>query len=243
MEAIRPSHYSGIRRIGMHILAMVEFTSMFAARRFWRCPPSALAAWGDGSTGSPQGGNDCSGTITAVTGSPGNFTVSGSNVDGNSGDGVLLQAGSSATFEGNTISANAGPGVEIQTANSVYLGGNIVSGNAPDILVDGAGGDSVTGADTAEVIDVQSANNVLTGGPGANTYALGPNSGQNTITNFNVSADVLDLRQTAVGSWTFSSLVITQVGNDTFIGLGGSAGITLSGVNASTLCANNFIFD
>ena len=82
---------------------------------------------------------------------------------------------------------------------------------------------------------------VLTGGAGINTYSFDLGSGQDIITDFQVSHDVLDLSayfdgiDGALGS-------TTQIGNDALINLGDQDSITLSNVAVAELTTDSFSF-
>jgi Ca2+-binding RTX toxin-like protein len=116
-------------------------------------------------------------------------------------------------------------------------------GDGTDLLLAGTDGQQISGSGDNLVIADGAGNDTITGGGGADTLGFGPNSGQDVITDFATSSNVLDVRQTAVGSYGFSGIPIMQSGNDTIVDLGGGYSVTLLGVNASALSADNFIFN
>jgi hypothetical protein len=81
-------------------------------------------------------------------------------------------------------------------------------------------------------------------GSGADTFAFEPGSGVNTVSNFHKSNDVLQFNPSMFASYAamLNDGAIKQVGSNTVITdhLGDS--VTLVGVTASSLTANNFHF-
>jgi Ca2+-binding RTX toxin-like protein len=109
-------------------------------------------------------------------------------------------------------------------ANDTLLGGNaddVLFGNRGDDLLDGGLG-----------------NDSLTGGNGLDKFLLSTNSGTDTITDFEVSKDLLVLGN----GLTFSQLSITQNSGATLIRLSATGEIlaSLNGVTASAIGAANF---
>nr|WP_281500826.1 VCBS domain-containing protein [Kordiimonas marina] len=105
-----------------------------------------------------------------LTGSDGSDRMGGG--DGN--DTLWGGAGSDTLFGG--------------TGDDVLSGGN---GN--DLLYNGQGNDSVDGGAGNDTIWASAGDDTLTGGDGADTFVFGANSGNDTITDFNISQDTLDL--------------------------------------------------
>ncbi len=109
-----------------------------------------------------------------------------------------------------------------------------------DMLVGDSGVDTIYGGADNDTIAGGSGNDNLTGGTGADTFVFIENSGDDTITDFVVGNDTINLSmiQQAIA---YSDLTITQVGSDTTIthtALGGT--ITLTGVTATELTADDF---
>ena len=143
------------------------------------------------------------------------------------------------------------------TANSTL---SVLITSPNDTYVAGAPGSTIKGGSGAEVLD-GSAGNVhvtagsggtqwLVGGPGdtltagiaADTFIFSPNIGHETINNFNVVHDVIDLPAQEISK--FSALVADMhtSGTDTVIAFDTHDSITLSHVAAHNLTAYNFHF-
>ena len=122
-------------------------------------------------------------------------------------------------------------------------GNDTIDGGAGNDLLTGDGGaDSIDGGAGNDTIAGGSGNDTLTGGAGEDTFLFIEDFGNDTITDFDVSDDLIDLSMVDMAIASFSDLTITQVGNDVTIGHTDFDGgvITLTGVTATTLSANNF---
>lgn len=119
-------------------------------------------------------------------------------------------------------------------------GGNdfVAAADGNDTLDGGAGNDTIVGA---------SGDDTLTGGSGADTYQLitevqdAYNFGHDTITDFDVAEDVIDLTPFEQYG-AISQLDIAEAGGNTTITIDSDRSITLNGVSAGSLVAANFIF-
>ncbi|MDX2231718.1 MAG: choice-of-anchor I family protein [Leptolyngbyaceae cyanobacterium bins.349] len=123
-------------------------------------------------------------------------------------------------------------------------GNDYVDGlSGDDLLRGGAGNDTLIGGDGDDTLIGGTGIDVLTGGYGSDTFVLAATSGTDTLTNFNVDDDLLQL----TGGLTFGQLSITQgtgaIANDTLIQLSATKEVlaVLSGVQANTLTINNFV--
>ena len=83
---------------------------------------------------------------------------------------------------------------------------------------------------------------MLVGGSGADTFAFEPGSGQNTVSNFHTSNDVINPALFMNYASMMSSGAITQSGANTVINDHAGDTVTLTGVAASSLTAHNFHF-
>lgn len=159
--------------------------------------------------------------------------------------GILIEEG--ITFNGqinNSGLISGGNGLAINAAGALgdislingidgELEGAVVLGEGNDTLVNNSSDDlNITGG---------GGNDILTGGEGVNTYNFALSSGEDTITDFQTSQDVLDLGAFFADS-SEALGVTTQVGADAFIDLGDSNSITLADIDASALTADNFSF-
>ena len=118
----------------------------------------------------------------------------------------------------------------------------LYGGNDDDLLMGDGGDDELYGGAGDDTLDSGTGDDTLTGGEGSDTFVFAENEGSNTITDFNVAEDTIDLRliQQAVA---YSDLTITDKTDGTGVtithtALGGT--ITLNGVSASDLSASNF---
>ena len=177
---------------------------------------------------------------------------------GTDGDDTIDAEGGSDTILGDAGDDNltGGTGRDIIRGGSgtdtIYGGddGDILRGDSgDDTIYGGAGSDTITGDAGADTIDGGADNDwivggggddTLTGGTGEDTFVFIESSGDDTITDFVVGTDTIDLSmiQEAIA---FSDLTITQDGSDTTIthtALGGT--ITLTGITATDLTADDF---
>ena len=103
--------------------------------------------------------------------------------------------------------------------------------------------DDFAGGDGDDTIEGTSADNRLTGGAGADTFVFGSDHGRDTITDFTIGEDKIDL--SAFTSITSSrDIYCWQSGDDVVIYLGydGGGRITLQNVSLSDLSADDFTF-
>jgi Ca2+-binding RTX toxin-like protein len=118
---------------------------------------------------------------------------------------------------------------------------SLTGGNGNDWLGGASGIDTINGGAGNDTIDGGSDNDTLIGGSGNDRFVFTAGWGQDTISDFNSSGDLIDLSALGVN---FASLVITSInGNaDTEIAIVGDAlnTITLSGVNAVTIAESDF---
>ena len=137
------------------------------------------------------------------------------------GNGLAINAA------GATGSVNVTNTAEASLEGDVVLGeGNdtFLNQNSDNLNIAGGGGDDL-----------------LTGGSGVSTFDFDLGSGQDTITDFQVSQDVLDLG--AFFSDATQALGATsQVGSDALVSLSNNDSITLANVDAASLTTDNFNF-
>ena len=118
----------------------------------------------------------------------------------------------------------------------------IDGGAGNDLLTGDTGDDSIVGGTGNDTIAGGSGNDTLTGGAGEDTFLFIENFGQDTITDFDVDDDVIDISMLDMEIASYSDLTIVQMGNDVTIGHTDFDGgiITLTGVSATDLSADNF---
>jgi len=162
-----------------------------------------------------------------------NGGVGNDRVSGGSGDDVV----------------SGGSGVDILSGgsgNDTLDGGTgndrVYGGSGDDVVRGGSGADDIRGGSGDDVLDGGAGDDVLRGNAGADTFTFEGEFGDDTIRDFRVNqGDTIDLSQT--GAADFDSLMsnATQSGNTTTLNLDGGT-ITLNGVRASDLTADNFEF-
>lgn len=149
-------------------------------------------------------------------------------------NGKIINRGKIASGNGLAINA-AGALGDIHVTNTRFanIEGAVVLGEGNDTFVNhSSSGVDITGG---------GGNDILTGGDGMNTYRFQDGSGQDTITDFQISHDLLDLG-TYFNDVHHALGAASQAGNDTFIDLGNDNSITLANVRSDDLSAENFSF-
>ena len=119
----------------------------------------------------------------------------------------------------------------------------IVGGAGDDILLGDAGDDRIFGGEGDDTIMGGTGDDTMSGGTGSDIFLFGTDSGNDTITDFDVDEDTIDLSMLP-GPITFSDLTITTDEDGhaviTHSSLGGT--ITLQGVTPGDLTADQFNF-
>lgn len=136
-----------------------------------------------------------------------------------------------------TDTLSGGDGVDIlkgSLAKDTLYGGaggdDLFGGDDRDTLFGGAGGDSLNG---------NKGRDTITGGFGADHFVLGKNWGDDTITDFKLGTDLIDMSPSSASS--FGDLTITNGSNGAVITYNGDTA-TLNGVSAGDLDAGDFVF-
>jgi hypothetical protein len=135
-----------------------------------------------------------------------------------SGSNIMLGDGNNTVSPGNNSTITLGNG------NDTVFGGpndTITVGNGIDQLIAAPG-------------------DLWTVGSGHDTFAFNAGFGNNTITDFNTSHDVLQLASALFPN--YAAVMPQQVGANTVITYDANDTITLTGVEASHLTASNFKF-
>jgi len=147
-------------------------------------------------------------------------------------NGQIVNDGTISGGNGLAINASGALG-NIELTNTGVLEGDVVLGDGNDTLLNSSSNDlNITGG---------AGNDILTGGAGANVYSFDGDFGQDIITDFQTSQDVLDFGSLfadagqALGS-------ATQIGNDAVIDLGNDNSLTLANLEVASLSENNFSF-
>ncbi len=138
----------------------------------------------------------------------------------------------SAFIDGCDLSLVAGTSstVVCQTGGAGWLNGqmldnlSIASGAVIENIIAGSGDDTIVGND---------ADNVLTGGAGADIFEFNAGFGSDTITDFVVGTDKLKIKDSGGNILTSTDLTDSTSGSDLIITLG-SDEITLEGLSTAT---------
>jgi serralysin len=116
-------------------------------------------------------------------------------------------------------------------------------GDGNDLIKGGAGDDTLIGG---------GGNDKLVGGSGADIFAFGANSGADTVHDFSLGSDVIDLTSLGLigagetAADAFAKLVLTSVGANTLVTLpagGGANTILMRNISPGQLSAANFVFE
>ncbi len=143
---------------------------------------------------------------------------------------LLTGTGSEGDAQGDTLE---------QIENLVGSGfNNVLRGsNARNELFGGQGNDVLDGLGGADTLRGEGGSDVLTGGAGIDTFEFfaSNNMGNDLVTDFNTSADLLNITVLNAAEQVF----VQQVGNDTLIRFDNTVGtITLLNVDANQLALN-----
>jgi len=117
---------------------------------------------------------------------------------------------------------------------------NIIGANGNDLLIGNGGSNEIDGGAGNDVLDGGAGNDILTGGAGRDIFVA--SEGNDTITDFQIGTDFVDLDGTGISS--FSEFLGTA--SDTGAGAtisSGNGSITLEGVSVAQLNGDSFIFD
>ncbi len=174
-------------------------------------------------------GNDDFGDDT-VGGDAGNDTVGGGrgndSVNGGDGDDVLF--------------GGRGDGVDNDDT--------LLGGEGADTLYGGSGDDSVDGGDGDDQIWAGEGNDDLSGGAGADTFFFGDMSGNDTVLDFDASADTIDLTFASTDFTSFAEVQAAASGttqggqSGVLIDLGDEDSVFIIGISVNDLSTDNVAF-
>ena len=116
----------------------------------------------------------------------------------------------------------------------------LVGTNFKDKLFGKGGDDTLKGKDGNDLLSGDKGDDVLTGGKGADTFVFASGSGKDTITDFDVKKDVIEIAKGINGIKKPADVLdhAKQKGEDVVIDLGGGNKITLKGVDLKDLKKN-----
>jgi hypothetical protein len=120
----------------------------------------------------------------------------------------------------------------------------LVGGTGNDELFGEAGNDILNGGTGNDLIVGGEGNDDMTGGTGSDVFEFGANSGVDIVRDFRVNQDKLALGDlfSDFDDFLNNGGAITAAGRDTLITLGGGNQVTLLGVRATTVDADDFTF-
>jgi hypothetical protein len=119
----------------------------------------------------------------------------------------------------------------------------IDGGAGNDIIFGSAGNDTLLGGNDNDTLGGAGSADTLTGGSGNDTFVYGPGGGADTVTDFTIGGDRINLAAFGgIHSLGDVLALATQVGADTVINFGGGDTLTLLGVTRTTLTSGNFAF-
>lgn len=170
-------------------------------------------------------------------------------VDGGAGKDTLLGGGGNDHFSGGSgadeISGGRGNDLLFGDAGGDTIsgddGGDIISGgDGKDSLGGDAGKDTLDGGAGRDTLSGGTGKDVLTGGSGLDVFVFVENGGQDSVTDFQIGKDRLD-----VSAWSgvagLSDLVLDIDGSDAII-RAGSESLVLLGTASTELSASDFLF-
>ncbi len=155
----------------------------------------------------------------------------GANIVGTDGPDTLSGGLGDDTLRG-------GGGADLLQAGQ---GNDLLIGDVSDDTLEGnIGDDTLRGNDGDDVITGGTGNDLLTGGSEADTFTFGQAWGTDTITDFVIGEDKIDLKSTGL---IFSELTITQDGANARVADAGGNVIILEGITAANLTESDFVFE
>jgi len=117
----------------------------------------------------------------------------------------------------------------------------ILGGNGADMIFGQNGADAIAGGNGADTITGGAGNDYLSGDVGADTFVFLEGSGFDTITDFEVGRDQIDLSDFNFNN--FNELNLVEQNNSVFIFIDENTSIELSNIEyVEDLSANDFIF-
>lgn len=194
-----------------------------------------------GETGSGTGGND---VIGGQDGADRLLGRGGHDVlRGDGGDDVLSGARGFDLLEG-----GAGHDLLLGGAETDRLFGGdgddrLQAGSGDDLLVGGTGADSLAGDHGVDLIEGGEGDDLLSGGVDMDYFEFGAGHGADTITDFEIARDVIDLSGTGTwnGLWALRHRGMTDTEAGVLIDTGEGT-VLLAGVGSDALAFENFLF-
>lgn len=165
-------------------------------------------------------------------------------VDGNADNDAINAGTGNDTLRGDAGRDTVNGGNGGNGNDSIDGGGSkdaLLGGKGNDILSGDAGNDSISGGSGKDLISGGHGDDVLSGGAGDDTFVFRPNSGSDTVRDFDFGHDVLDLRAFAIGSFADLVHLVTIDRHDTVITLGEGTEIRLANFDSRPLDAGDVL--
>lgn len=177
----------------------------------------------------------------------GAFTFAGNDVvTGQAGKDYLATGAGNDRISGgdgrDTLIGQAGRDVLLGDAGNDRLFGGLGNdrlngGTGHDRLFGANGADILTGGAGRDRLDGGKGKDMLTGGKGADVFVFGPDKRLDTITDFKIGIDRIDVRTAT----NFADLRLIDKGDDTLV-RDGNYKVLLQGINTDDLGASDFLF-
>ena len=168
-------------------------------------------------------------------------------ISGGAGDDLIAGGGGTDTLDG-------GDGNDTNSFQGIGLGvtASLADGTAAygsvnetftnfENLTGSDNDDNLTGDDNANILDGGLGNDTLTGGAGTDTFVEATGSGADTVTDFTVADDVLDVSGHGLSAAEALALAADDGSGNTLVDFGNGDTVTLTGVAAADLTAANFV--
>ncbi|QPF85072.1 VCBS repeat-containing protein [Bradyrhizobium genosp. L] len=132
--------------------------------------------------------------------------------------------------------------------NAANLGINpirltIDGGAGNDIIIGSGGSDTLLGGVGNDTLSGGGGTDILSGGTGNDTFVYGPGGGADTVTDFTIGTDRINLAGFAgLHSLNDALALATQSGSDTVLNFGAGNTLTLLGVTKTALGSSDFVF-
>lgn len=180
-----------------------------------------------------------------IIGTDKNDTVTGTSgrdiVIGDAGDDTIQTGAGRDIVRGGSGDDNIDGGSGADTIRGDSGDDTLSGGTGNDTLLGDAGADIISGGEGDDHIMGGVGNDTLTGGADSDVFIFVENSGNDTITDFDVDEDFIDLSMLDANI-AFADLTITDLGDNSGVQITHSdlGTITLTGVSASELTAAHF---